>query len=413
MNFFMKKFVAFFLLLILMTSSNVNGWCDSNETLTGGRLATVGVVSEVPFEFIGQNILVKAKLNNSNKEYTLILDTGDPTFVLSQKVIDELGDPGVSSEGTSTDAANVSQKVKQIYLRSVQVGGVKVENCRVDVLDKNPFESYGLKADGIIGRSFLKFLTIRIDYAQKIVTLSGKKENSLRPVRGYKIRLREQLRHLTTDIKIGSTKLQSVIIDTGDGGDEYLSLPMQSLEQLKQELNCPLISSIGPGVNGLFEHTQAKYSRVSTVKWGSFKVKNLPVQFWDSPHACISNRFLSQFTVTIDYPKMLMYLLPDKNKPFATNIDSWGINIQKDESGKVRVIGLWEGSPAEKAGLQVGDEITNFKVNGNDCLFEELGSYLGGEGDITFGFQVVNSSGKREVALKKAKLLPEIERINF
>jgi len=83
-------------------------------------------------------------------------------------------------------------------------------------------------------------------------------------------------------------------------------------------------------------------------------VKNLPVQFWDSPHSCISNRFLSQFTVTIDYPQMLMYLLPDKNKPFATNIDSWGLNIQKDESGKVKVIGLWEGSPAEKAGLQVG-----------------------------------------------------------
>ncbi|HBF36234.1 MAG TPA: hypothetical protein DDW50_02820 [Firmicutes bacterium] len=166
MNFFMKKFVAVFLLLILMTGSNVTGWCDSNETLTGGRLATVGVVSEVPFELAGLNILIKARLNNSDQEYTLILDTGATTNVLCQKVIDELGDPAVPSEVTNTDAANVSQKVKQIYLRSVQVGAVKDENCRTIVLDKNPFEPYGLKADGILGHSFLKFLTIRIDYAQ-------------------------------------------------------------------------------------------------------------------------------------------------------------------------------------------------------------------------------------------------------
>ncbi len=407
MNQLRKKMFFALLLSAVIIGSSAMGWCNGEKSPAEGGLVTPNAISEVPFEFTEQSILVKAKLNNSDKEYTLVLDTGATTNVLSQKVMDELGDTGVSSEVTGTDAANVSQTVKQIFLRSIQVGSVEVEKCRTVILDKNPFDSYGLKADGILGHSFLKFFTICIDYPQNILTLSSKSDNRLKP-RGYMIRLRERSGHLTADIKIGSIKLQSVIVDTGDGGDEYLSLPMQSLERLKPELNCRLISSIGPGVNGLYGHAEAKYSRARTVKWGSFKVKNLPVQFWNSPHFCIANRFLSQFTVTIDYPKMLMYLLPDKNKPFKTNIDSFGINVQKDESGQVKIIGLWEGSPAEKAGLKVGDEIRNFKVNGNDCFFEELGASLGGEVDSAFGFQVISSAGMREVELKKAELLPEI-----
>lgn len=73
-----------------------------------------------------------------------------------------------------------------------------------------------------------------------------------------------------------------------------------------------------------------------------------------------------------------MFLLPNGNEPYRTNIDTFGFAYKKDRDGKVKVIGLWEGSPAEKNGLKIGDEIINFSVNEiSNIKYEDLFAYSG------------------------------------
>jgi len=105
--------------------------------------------------------------------------------------------------------------------------------------------------------------------------------------------------------------------------------------------------------------------------------------------------------VNPNYSKLEMTLLPNKNKKIETNVLSFGFNAHKDKNGEIRISGILEGSPAEKAGLNAGDEIINFKVNNTNLSFEDVAIFLFGDKDITLYLQIVNNSGKREVMLQK------------
>lgn len=135
-----------------------------------------------------------------------------------------------------------------------------------------------------------------------------------------------------------------------------------------------------------------------------------PVQFSNSNYVLIINAFLSHYIITINYPQLEMFLQPSNNEPFKTNFLSFGFYPQKDKDGKVKIIGIFEGSPAEKAGLKVGDEVVSFSFNGINTAYENIGSYMSSDSnqDAILCMQVVNSSGKREVILKKDNFLPEL-----
>lgn len=89
-----------------------------------------------------------------------------------------------------------------------------------------------------------------------------------------------------------------------------------------------------------------------------------------------------------------------------------GFRAQRDPKGKLKIVGLWEGSSAEKNGLQIGDEITNIAlVNGNqisNITFKEYLSVLYNAEDITIRVRIVNDDGGREVELKNEAVLPKI-----
>ncbi len=100
-------------------------------------------------------------------------------------------------------------------------------------------------------------------------------------------------------------------------------------------------------------------------------------------------------------------------EPFKTNITSCGIFPKKDEDGKIKIIGLVEGSPAQKKGLKVGDEITGFRVDGTagkeDIMRYFLDDAVIDNENKALTLQITRKSGKqREVVLKKDKLLPVI-----
>jgi predicted aspartyl protease len=408
-----KKLYVALLLLILIIGNGTIGRCDGNEILAGGRLVSTNIVSEVPFEFFGSNMLIKAKINNSEKEYTFIFDTGAST-VVSKKVADQLSDLEQSQEIKNRDAANVTQMAKVTRLKALQVGNIAVENCAAVIFDFNELESYGLKVDGILGHNFLKFLLVKIDYNKKVLTLSSKTDNSEQPNQGYRVKLfQDNSGLISTQLQIGiagspsSWLIQKAVIDTGASGYEYLHFPFNCLGKVKPELNCNFIKTIGSGSGGVYGQSESFYSRLATMELGGFKISNVPICFSNSPIIFITNIFLSHFIVTINYPKLEMYLLPN-DKPFKTNIYSYGFMAKRDQNGKVRIIGIWEGSPAESNGLKIGDEIINMNVNGKDVTFEKIVPYIVSDQDDTLCLQVVNSLGKREVVLKKANLLPEI-----
>jgi predicted aspartyl protease len=406
-QFFKKKYVVNILLILFLINCTI-GWCNDNP-VSGNSPAIVYKFNRVPFEFINRLIVVKTKINNSQKEYNFMVDTGAGRTIINKQILQELGNKP-SSEIDLSDSTNASQKVGIINL-DLTVGRTTVTDCSVGIVDDlDLLDTNNIKTDGIIGNSFLKFFLVKIDYDKKELIFSRNTANKIESTQREIFHLTfEKTGLISTPVKIGKNVIQA-IIDTGATGPEYLQFPIKDLEKIKPQLNCILIKSIGAGVYGLFSQSETIYSRLRMIELGGVKLHNVPVQFSNSNYVLITNAFLSHYVVTINYPRLEMALQSFNNKPFKINILTFGFYPQKDKDGRVKIIGIFEGSPAEKAGLKVGDEIVSFSFNNINVAYENIGSYMSSDNnqDVTLCMQVVNNSGKREVLLKKSYLLPEL-----
>jgi C-terminal processing protease CtpA/Prc len=104
-----------------------------------------------------------------------------------------------------------------------------------------------------------------------------------------------------------------------------------------------------------------------------------------------------------------MFLKRYENDKYETNVYSWGLALKRDK-GSVVVKGVMKGSPADKSGIKVGDEV--FAVNSLDVkqlsMIDLMALSLD---DIIDRVELVYSghSGRKMVVLKKEMLLPVVK----
>jgi C-terminal processing protease CtpA/Prc len=79
------------------------------------------------------------------------------------------------------------------------------------------------------------------------------------------------------------------------------------------------------------------------------------------------------------------------------------MNLGRDESNTIVVEGLWTGGPADRAGIEVGDEIVEYNstaLNGDDIF--ELRQFLEKESTKEIKLVINNKEGQHEIRLQKA-----------
>jgi len=108
-------------------------------------------------------VIVETLLNNKVKA-NLILDTGSSFILLSSSIANNLGinaDPssGAIVEMVLADGRKV--QAKRIILESVSVQGSEVKKVEAAILSQN--ESGSVTGDGLLGMSFLKNFSFKID----------------------------------------------------------------------------------------------------------------------------------------------------------------------------------------------------------------------------------------------------------
>jgi hypothetical protein len=289
----LKKLHVTLLLIVLLGVNCIFGYCDGNDIMAGGRLVRKRVVSIVPIEFDGLNMLIKVKINKAG-EYTFLLDTGSSGVIVDKNVAEKF------NEGKRFDAkigdGLTTRNGELIQLKSVKVGNIEIQNCGAYVFDLSQLNSCGRKVDGILGDNFLKFLLVKIDYDKKLLTLSGNTDNN-ENLRGYNFKLLRSDGHIFAEFSTGSITSLMAAIDTGGAIDEYVAFPSKFLDMVKPELNCQLIKTVGAGALALFGQTDAIDSRLSAMELGNFKFTNIPVRFEDQRYISITNSFLEHFIV--------------------------------------------------------------------------------------------------------------------
>jgi predicted aspartyl protease len=388
------KFKVYFVTIILFLCFVVNG-CKVppkfERILAGGSLSTDKIgESIVPSQFKNNLIFIKARINDSEQEYNFLIDTGAFITVINKKIADSMG-LEKEAEDTVTDEVGNSRNVDVVVLKSLKIGEIAVQNCGALAADFGNIESFGIRFDGVIGTNFLRFFLVDIDYEKEMITFSTE-QSFLKKLKAGKGLAFTYVNHdFRTKLKLADGNLVDALIDTGNYSD-CLTVPIKNLEQFKPYLNCPLIKSQGVITMGAFGGSSAMLSRLNEIQIGVNRINNLPVAFINSDHINISNGFLAHFNVIINYPKKKIFFIRNESKPFETNIASFGFVPQYDANGKLYIVGIWEGSPAEKNGLKVGDLIIRQTYKEPD----------------TVHIVIKNENGEKEIVFKSAMLLPEL-----
>ncbi len=362
----------------------------------------------VNFERTGPMIFVKARIGNEKKKYLFALDTGADITYISEQLASELKLHKLGELPEFPDAFGTKLKSWPCLLDSITLGTCRVLNPTCVIADlqaslfnqelKNPDIMLG----GIIGVDFLRHYRVTIDYVERKITFSQTTD----PLSGtYILKAVDQLEPMMTQLTIPITvdgQMIDVIPDTG-ASKTFLPLSvLQKLDYPKEEK----LSSNGLTFVGMAGESSINdmLVRVHDLRIGDNHLQNYLVGAMANT-GVLGVDFLSQFLVTLDYPSNTLALTPVAQQKFNHNLFSTGIAGINIEQHSLRISGIWENSPAAKAGLHPGDLI--LEINGKQATQSAYAAF--DDDNITSLLLLVESNGaQRSVTVKKAYLFPPL-----
>jgi predicted aspartyl protease len=365
--------------------------------------------SVVPFDSIGTLIIVKATVNHG-QEYRFLVDTGAGGSLIDKKAAAALN-LWKGSQEKVTDALGVQENGDKVILDSFRIGKFEFTQYQATVTDLSNLSDYGIRIDGIVGASFLKFFKVKIDYDRQQISFSKQTnwpDKDERMYNRYKMKLKTSPSgHIYAEFKLNHVHESFWgLVDTGAGGVSCLEAPMRYIEQLQPAFNCTVDNNSGIKA-GVYGKSDTACTRLFGMKIGKFQQKNLLINFSGINEFIINSKFLAHFTVIINYPASEMALIPNGQKKFETNLLYYGFIAMKDEGGKLRVIKVDENSPASIQRLKINDEIVSIALDNQPLQLDDY-FYLPNDQIHTLHLNIRNQFGEREVIIRGEWAFPEI-----
>jgi predicted aspartyl protease/tetratricopeptide (TPR) repeat protein len=275
----------------------------------------------LPFEYVGNEILVKVRIN-SGKECKFILDTGASQTVVDKAVAQTLGPYTVST--FSVTAGSKAVPLSYTKFSSFSLGDITLNNIPALVTDLSAFAAaVGEKPAGLIGANILRRFLVTIDYDQKKLVLSDPHKAEL-PTNAYVIPTSPVFgaTALVVNGTLNNKTSMNFLVDTG-----------AAFNNLPRSLAKPYLTSGLLPVGQIYGLDGQKVD-IGSLKLKSLKIGSLTMQdpiFAVSPDqmsatgsssglfsagsmGILGNPLWSQFRLTVDYRNERLILEAPKDK---------------------------------------------------------------------------------------------------
>lgn len=353
--------------------SLILSFCFSITSIAGGQPYLFERRSiEIPFEYHNNFILVDVMFNKT-LPLKFIFDTGaEYTILTKREFSDVLGvkyNRSFRLAGADLSIELIAHLATGVHLN---IADFVSPSENILVLDEDYFqfeELIGMEVHGLIGASIFSKYVVKINYKTRTITLYNP-NLSKPPSQKYTkipievIKNKPYINVKTANISTDKPKDLKLLIDTG------ASLPLLLHCDSSTGVVVPptvVKGNIGVGLGGYLE---GYIGRIHELKFGPFKLNGVISNFQSlesmidttplkERNGILGNEILSRFEVVIDYRNELLYLKPNKNYKKAFKFDRSGLMIiVGGKNLKTFIVNeVIEGSPAYKAGVQVGDEI--------------------------------------------------------
>ncbi len=359
-------------------------------------------------------VFVKGKINNKQKEYNFMFDTGSSTEVLDTKEAKKINFVS-SGMTTNTAGAGSSQSYPIVYHKTIKLppNNIEVNNATFAIIDLSySSHLYKNESQGIIGYSLPARYITQVDYenkkmmlydAIKDVDIKGYTPIPFEFAKGIEI----PYINISFELQNGKNFSGKVLFDTGLDGTFIINKSFNNKHQLSEQIDKKLISD-NVGISGV----PFKVERVAikSLTIGSAKINDIPVRMSYSEGGIATKHnamgilgvgIIHKFNYILDYTKKIIYLKPNKyfEDPYQFPLTSIVLD-KKNERLIVRR--LHEKSPAYLAGLREGDQLISINKKQSNDMATYAKVLRGHVGDEVI-LSVKKPSGEEKVYTFKLK----------
>jgi predicted aspartyl protease len=267
-------------------------------------------VTEVPFEFIHESIVVQVMVNGHGP-FWMLLDTGADPSVVELKTAKDIGLKLATSGQQGSGGGTGQNLAYETSLSLIRLGGLTATNVDAFAMDLSKLSStLGRPISGVLGYSLLKKRIVQIDYPNRRVrfcvrALSCAGATRYHSPRSTVLSFRYKDDILATGVTVNG---KPVITNVDTGSNSYFQFPPAAVDKVGlSEDVARAHASKSVGFNGNLKNLEGKVSNVTV---GTISVNNPTVVFagkgmgmdnepWDLR---IGNAFLKDYVVTLDYP---------------------------------------------------------------------------------------------------------------
>ena len=349
-----------------------------------------GLLAEIPFQLYGNVIVMELSVDESTP-LNFIFDTGAGGTIISASTADSLGivgDETVSRQG-GTGMASVELSTKHI----VDVGDLSFLSVTLGIAELGHIEKrLGMQIDGAIGWEVLSQYAVRVNYdTMRVEIYDNERFEYDLGINSYPIEVQGTtiFTNVTVAFKSGNTFTGKVVVDTGAGNTFYFNTPFTEEHDLLSEMG----TYYERGTQSLSTESSHVYTTMlADLNISDYQFSTVPANLaiteagalsWSGPMGILGNGVLKHFNVFIDLQQQMMSLEPNSLYDDKFEVNCSGLELVMDDAfQKVIIDHIFAGSPAEEAGLKIGDEIVQMNgANASDFRLPQIRSMLSQDGE--------------------------------
>ena len=352
-------------LIFLPRAANTQFRKGGSVVFDNGRSAI-----HIPFEINSDKIYLQVSIDRGGP-FWLVLDTGSPGMILDTRVGEELGI--TTGEGFQVGGAGENPFTLARADSAFDIGlpGLRLldQPAHVGNIDAivGPFE--GRRIDGVLGgyNIFAEY-TVEIDYHHQVLHVRDRNDYKYFGD-GTVVPIEIDGGHcVTTAIAIladGDTLAGDFMIDTGLRGTLVFNTPYVNEHDLLDRFGPTLYTTMGGGVGG---QVKTHIGRLGDFVFGGVPLGGIYASLSQIESGALGNpdlagiigsAVLQHFRVLFDYAGERLILFDSDFDAGRLDFDKSGTFLvaDVDDRSVCRVIDVIPGSPADEAGLAVGDII--------------------------------------------------------
>ena len=358
-------------------------------------------IEDVPFEYILDHIFVPVTLGC--KERSWFLDTGAGMTVIDSSFAAELGltfEGELTGQGTGNTVSFSFVKLPPMSLKGIEIDEQTVAS--IDI--RSILQKAGLKAVGILGYDFISRFVIKVDYANRTLSLY---DPDTFEYDGTGVALAAPLvgNNMTVRATVDGTYTGNWQLDMGAGGNSF---------------HYPFANSNGFLERGGIENISFGAGGELYVKDLKFKGFEIGGHVVDNPVFAIpqkatagafgggdligniGNSFLRHFTLYLNYSKQ--ELIVERGGDFSRTFPppKSGLQIMFDSDSNYEIINVSSNTPAESSGFEAGDKLLS--INGiaveNFKGLESIGDLMSAPAGTRYTAVVLRGNVEKELTLE-------------